>query len=84
MEEAVINEVEDIFKAENLDIDWRAFPDVQQPGDYVESSRIMLWDKAFPTFIGKKAEKPFDKKSNFAKFPGTAEVVKRVIFRYVT
>ena len=84
LEEAVINEVEDIFKAENLDINWMAFPDVQQPGDFVESSRILLWDKAFPTFIGKKAEKHFDKKSNFAKFPGTAEVVKRVTYRYVT
>jgi hypothetical protein len=83
LEEAVINEVEDICKAENLIINWKDFPDVQEPGAYVESSRILLWDKAFPTFLGKQAEKVYDKKSNFAKFPGTAEVVKRVTYRYV-
>ena len=49
----------------------------------MESSRILLWDKAFSSFVGKKAEKVFDKKSNFVKFPGTAEVVKRVTYRYV-
>jgi hypothetical protein len=84
LEEAVINAFEDICKTENIVINWKAFPEVQEPGDFVESSRILLWDKAFPTFIGKSADKPFDKKSIFAKFPGTAQVVKRVTYRYDT
>ena len=84
LEEAVLKKFEDICKAENLVINWKELPDVQQPGDYVESSRILLWDKAFPSFIGKKVEKVLNRKSNFAKFPGTAQVVKRVTYKYVT
>lgn len=69
-------------KAEELDINWNASPDVQRPGDYVESWRILLWDRAFPAFLGSKAKKTFDKKTIFTKFPGTEDVVKRVIYRY--
>jgi hypothetical protein len=82
LEEAVILEFEDICKAEKLNINWKASPDVQRPGAYVESWRILLWEKAFPMFLGPRAEKVFDKKCNFSKFPGTAEVVKRVTYRY--
>lgn len=73
---------EDICKAENLVIKWKATPGILRPDAYVESWRILLWDKAFPTFLGRRAEKPFDKKSDFTNFPGAADAVKRVTYRY--
>ncbi len=80
LEDAVVREFEDTCKSERLTIKWKASPDVKRPGDYVESWRILLWDKAFPTFIGSKADPPFDKKSNFSKFPWTTQAVKRVVY----
>ncbi len=81
LEEAVVREFEDTCRSEKLSINWKASPDVKRPGDYVESWRILLWDKAFPTFIGSKADPPYDKKSNFIKFAWTAQAVKRVVYR---
>ena len=80
--DTVIHEFEDICKAEKVVINWKASSDVLQPGAYVDCWRILLWEKAFPTFLGSRTEKVFDKKSNFTKFPGTTEVVRRVTYRY--
>ena len=80
MEEAVIHEFEDLCKAEKLVINWNASPNVLRAGSYVKSWRILLWEKAFPMFLGTRPEKVFDKKSKFTKFPRTAEVVKCVTY----
>ena len=82
LEEAVAREFDDICKTENIVIKWRFFPGVQRPDAYVESWRILLWEKAFPTFLGTRADKTFDKKSDFSTFPGAADAVKRVTYRY--
>ena len=82
LEETVTREFDDICKTENLVIKWKSFPGVLRPDAYVESWRILLWEKAFPSFFGSRADKAFDKKSDFSKFPGAADVVKRVTYRY--
>ena len=82
MEDAVTREFDDICKTENLVIKWKSFPGLLRPDAYVESWRILLWEKAFPAFLSTRAEKPFDKKSDFSTFPGAADVVKRVTYRY--
>jgi hypothetical protein len=82
IEDAVTREFDDICKTENLVIKWKSFPGLLRPDAYVESWRILLWEKAFPAFISTRAEKPFDKKSDFSTYPGAADVVKRVTYRY--
>jgi hypothetical protein len=82
LEEAVVNMVGQILTDEHITVDW-SVPGVRRPGDYVESWRILLWEKAFPMFIGSKDNRQYWKKVVFKEFPGCAEVVKRVVYRFV-
>lgn len=73
---------EDIIRDEKISVDW-SIPGLRKPGDFVESWRILLWDRAFSSFFGSKDSKLYHKKTNFKEYPGTAEAVKRVVYRWV-
>ena len=75
--------VDDIIRDEKITVDWTV-QGMRKSGDYVESWRIRLWDKAFTTFFVSNESKAFIKRSIFKEFPGTAAVVKRVVYRCVT
>jgi hypothetical protein len=81
MEEAVVKMVTNICKDENIVVDW-TIQGVRKPSDYVESWRILLWDKAFIPFFGNKDQKLYTKKSIFKEFPGTESAVRRIVYRY--
>ena len=53
-----------------------------KPSEYVESWRILLWDKAFQPFLHPAANPPFLKGSTFEDHPGAPLAEKRVLYRY--
>ncbi len=73
--------VDEILKDENITVDW-TISGARKPGDYVESWRILLWDKAFSNFFGTKDNKLYIKKTPFKDYPGTTQAVKRVVYRF--
>ena len=65
------------------EINWNASGGIKKPSDYVESWRILLWDKAFQLFLNPLAKPAFLKSYMFEKHPGAPLAVKRVSYRYV-
>lgn len=74
--------IEDIIKDKNIIVDWTVFG-ARKQGEYVESWRILFWDKAFTTFIGNKVKKQYLKKNLFNKYPRTAQAVKGFVYKFV-
>lgn len=81
LEDQLLREFEKI--SEKLEpIDWRASGGIKTPSQYVETYRILLWDKAFLPFFNAEADPVYKKETKFTKYPGTGSVVQRVLYRY--
>lgn len=78
-----MKQFEEVSHNELGEIDWKATGGIKKPADYVESWRILLWDKAFQPFLNPAANPPFLKSSVFEDHPGAPLVEKRVFYRYV-
>lgn len=76
LEEAVINDFEDI-KKELGPI--KNVPDVLKPSQYVEKWRVLLWDKAYIPLI--RAGPPFTKGSKLRTFKFGSIAINRVLYR---
>lgn len=82
LEDRVIRQFNEISGADLGPIDWNASGGVRRPADYVESWRILLWDKAFQSFLNPAANPPFLKSSVFEDHLGAPLAEKRVSYRY--
>jgi hypothetical protein len=82
LEESVLRMVTEICSDEHIVLDF-PIAGVRNPSDFVESWRIVLWEKAFMPFFAPKDKKAYTKKSTFSDFPGAKLAVKRVVYRCV-
>ncbi|HYP43030.1 MAG TPA: hypothetical protein VEQ18_03330 [Candidatus Nitrosocosmicus sp.] len=62
-------------------IDWRASGGIKTPSQYVETYRILLWDKAFLPFFNARADPVYKKETKFTGYPGTGSAIQRVLYR---
>jgi hypothetical protein len=82
LEDRVVNQFSELSGDDLGEIDWAASGGVMKPAEYVESWRILLWDKAFQPFLHSAANPPFLKGSSFEDHPGAPQAEKRVLYRY--
>ena len=82
LEDRVVKQFNEILDDDLGDIDWNASGGIMKPSDYVESWRILLWDKAFQPFLNSAAKPLFLKGSTFEDHPGAPLAEKRVLYRY--
>ena len=83
LEDHVVKQCNELLGDEVGEMNWNASGGIKKPSDYVESWRILLWDKAFQPFLNPAAKPAFLKSSTFEKHPGALLVVNRVFYRYV-
>ena len=83
LEDRVVKQCDEISSDEVSEINWNASGGIKKPSDYVESWRILLWDKAFQPFLNPSAKPAFLKSFVFEKHPGAPLAVKRVSYQYV-
>ena len=82
LEDSLIRQFNEISGDDLGEIDWKASGGIMKPSEYVESWRILLWDKAFLPFLHPAANPPFLKGSTFDTHPGAPLAENRVLYRY--
>lgn len=80
MEDAVATEVNNTMDSENIHVDWSARPDLDEVKEYVEKWRILVWDRAY--FFLLRKNNGYSRTSAFKDHDGTANAVKRLMYRY--
>lgn len=74
---------EDLCGGGNLLVNWEASPGILKPSDYVERWRIMLWEKAFLSFLHPNIKPPFLKSTKLDNVPSADLAIKRLLYRLV-
>lgn len=74
---------EDLCGGGNLLVNWEASPGILKPSDYVERWRIILWEKAFFSFLHPNIKPPFLKSTRLDNVPSADLAIKRLLYRFV-
>lgn len=74
---------EEICAGGGISVDWEASPGILKPAEYLERWRMILWDKAFLSFLHPSLKPPFLKSTRFEDAALTDIAVKRVLYRYI-
>ena len=74
---------EDLCGGGDLLVNWEASPGILKPSDYVERWRIMLWEKAFLSFLHPNIKPPFLKSTRLDNVPSADLAIKRLLYRFV-
>jgi hypothetical protein len=70
---------ETIVHKDNVPLNMGVPTEPKTISQFIESWRVKLWDKAFPTIY--KGAEHFKKSDSFKEYKGSELVVKRVVYR---
>jgi len=81
IEDAAVEYFEGVVRDDNIKIDMAVPQQLEYLADYVEEWRKKIWDQGFMAHL--KEANYFKKGDFFVNFEGSAQAVRRVLFRLV-